>query len=66
MEIFQDFNNWKENQKIQYDTTALKLIIAIKNLRIDGVSTKKEKHGNMTLFDCNKLARYFDLVEAIA
>jgi len=63
MEIFQDFNNWKENQKIQYDTTALKLIIAIKNLRIDGVSTKKEKHGNMTLFDCNKLARYFDLVE---
>ena len=63
MEVFQDFNDWKEVQKIQYDTTALKLIIAIKNLRIDGVSTKKEKHGNMTLFDCNKLARYFDLVE---
>lgn len=61
MEIFQDFNDWKENQKIQYDTTALKLIIAIKNLRIDGVSTKKEKHGNMTLFDCSKLAKYFDL-----
>jgi hypothetical protein len=61
MEIFQDFNDWKENQKIQYDTTALKLMIAIKNLRIDGVSTKKEKMGNSTLFDLVKLASYFKL-----
>lgn len=62
-EIFNEFNAWKENQKIQYDTTALKLIIAIKNLRIDGISTKKEKQGNFTLFDYNKLVTYFDLVE---
>lgn len=61
MEIFQDFNNWKENQKIQYDTSPLKLVIAIKNLRIDGINTKKEKMGNSTLFDLAKLARYFKL-----
>lgn len=60
-EIFNEFNAWKESQKIQYDTTALKLIIAIKNLRIDGITTKKEKQGNLTLFDYNKLVAYFDL-----
>jgi len=62
-EIFNEFNAWKENQRIQYETTALKLIIAIKNLRIDGISTKKEKQGNLTLFDYNKLVKYFDLEE---
>jgi hypothetical protein len=61
MEIFQDFNNWKENQKVQYDTNPLKLVIAIKNLRIDGINTKKEKMGNSTLFDLVKLASYFKL-----
>jgi hypothetical protein len=62
-DIFNEFNMWKENQRIQYETTALKLIIAIKNLRIDGVSTKKEKQGNVTLFDYAKLIAYFDLDE---
>jgi uncharacterized protein YkvS len=30
-------------------------------LRIDGITTKKEKMGNSTLFDLTKLASYFKL-----
>jgi hypothetical protein len=63
MELFRDFNDWKENQKIQFDTSPLKLVIAIKNLRIDGIDTKKEKMGNSTLFDMDKLVKYFNLAE---
>jgi hypothetical protein len=61
IEIFGEFNRWKENQGIQYETNPLKIVIAIKNLRIDGISTKKEKQGNITLLDYNKLVAYFNL-----
>ena len=57
------FNAWTVTNLIKYDTTALKLAINLKSLRINGISTVKTRTGNFTTFDFIKLRAYFKLDE---
>jgi hypothetical protein len=61
-DIFINFSAWAVINNIKYDTTALKLDIALKNLKIDGL--EKGRHtdeGATKMFNIVKLKKYFNM-----
>jgi hypothetical protein len=60
--FFESFVTWKNESNVRYETTPIALGIKLKNLKIDGVSKRKDLAiGKTKLFDFIKLRKYFNI-----
>jgi hypothetical protein len=60
--VFNLFMGWYGENNIKYDTTALKFVVNLKNLKVEGV--KKGRHtkkGDTKTFNIDMLKRHFNL-----
>ena len=63
MDTFRDFEEWRRKNNVAFDTSPIKLGIALSNLRIEGAITKgRESYkGRYKNFNISKLKEYFNL-----
>ena len=60
-EVFSLFKSWISSHNMAYDVNAIKFMVRLKNLNIDGISTKPTKTVQLKIFDISKLEIYFGL-----
>ena len=62
-DTFKDFEDWRKNNNVTFDTTPVKLGINLSNLRVnDGISKGKETYlGKYKNFHISKLKEYFHM-----
>jgi hypothetical protein len=59
VEILSRFKSWCCQNDVDYKIDALKLLVRINRLNIDGIGKHKTKTGNLTVFDFEKLKKYY-------
>ena len=59
--IYEKFNEWCILSGIEYHIDALKLIIRIGRLKIDGIEKRKTNSFTLTKFDFNKMKKHFGI-----
>jgi len=59
--IYEKFNDWSIDNGIEYKIDALKLMVRINRLNINGIEKKHTKNGNFTKFDIDKMKKHFGI-----
>lgn len=59
--IYEMFKHWCSKNGIHYECNCLQLMVRLHRLNIKGVGKRKDKTGNVTLFDVKELEEYFGL-----
>lgn len=60
-DVYNTFINWIYFNKIEYNCNAIKFAVRLKRLNIKGISTKKTKSCNLTVFNITELKEYYRL-----
>jgi hypothetical protein len=56
--IYEKFNEWCISSGIEYNIDALKLMVRMNRLKIDGIEKMHTKKGNLTKFDISKMKKH--------
>jgi len=59
--IYEKFNDWAIENGLEYKIDALKLMVRINRLNINGIEKHKTKNGNLTKFDIDKMKKHFGI-----
>jgi hypothetical protein len=60
-EFYECFIEWREKNKIKYEINSYKLLCRLKNSNINGISKKKTKLNNLSVFNVDELIKYFNI-----
>lgn len=61
MEIYASFMNWCKKCNSNYVCDYMKFVVRLHRLKINGISVKKTKHCQITVFDIEELKKTFSL-----
>ena len=60
-DLYNDFINWRDKNKIIYEINILKLTCRVNNTTIDGITKEKTRICNLSIFNIDKLIKYFNI-----
>ena len=60
-DLYNEFILWRDKKKITYDITILKVTCRVYNSNIDGITKEKTRKCNLSIFNIDKLIKYFNI-----
>ena len=60
-DVFSSFKSWVSSHNMSYEVNSIKFMVRLKNLNIDGITTKLTKVGSSKVFDIAKMEVFFGI-----
>jgi hypothetical protein len=60
-QIYEKFMDWLDESGFEYNCSSLQLSVRLERLKINGITRKHTKKGNVTVFDIDALKEHFDM-----